>query len=74
MKNGADVESTDMKFAGLGFNSVSPERRKNVRKAGLRKPRVCFRANSRKTADVLGVLSTSREVQGKMIWVDLTRR
>jgi len=42
MKNGADVESTDMKFAGLGFNSVSPERRKNVRKAGLRKPRVCF--------------------------------
>jgi len=48
MKYGADVESTDGEL--YGFNSMSPERREKTRSSGLRKPRVCWRVNSRKTA------------------------
>jgi len=34
MENGADVESARVKFAGPGFSSMSPERRKKARRSG----------------------------------------
>ena len=42
-----------VKFAGPGFSSMSPERRKKAR-SGLRKRSARWRAKSRKTADWVG--------------------
>ena len=44
-----------VKFAGPGFNSMSPERRKKARRSGLRKRSARWRAKSRKTADWIGM-------------------
>ena len=44
-----------VKFAGPGFNSMSPERRKKARRSGLRKRSARWRAKSRKTLDWVGM-------------------
>jgi len=51
MKNEADVESADIECCGPGFNSVSPERRRNAITEGLRKRKARWGAKSRKVAD-----------------------
>ena len=43
-----------VKFAGPGFSSMSPERRKKARRSGLRKRSARWQAKSRKTADWVG--------------------
>ena len=43
-----------VKFAGPGFSSMSPERRKKARRSGLRKRGARWRAKSGKTADWVG--------------------
>lgn len=68
-----------VKFAGPEFNSVPPERRKKARWSVLRITEAeCAlvseqEKNSRLGTGAAGVLLTSREVQGKMIWLDLAR-
>jgi len=51
LENGADVAVHRVKFAGPGFNSMSPERRKKASRSGLRKRSARWRAKSRKTVD-----------------------
>jgi len=43
-----------VKFAGPGFSSMSPDRRKKARRSGLRKRSARWRAKSRKTVDWVG--------------------
>ena len=51
MKNGTDVEGTDMKFVGPGFSSMSPESKRKARRNGPRKKRVRERGSTRQTED-----------------------
>ena len=63
-----------VKFAGPGFSSISPERRKKARRSGLRKRGASERLASERLQTVrnaVGVLLASREVHGSM---DLARK
>jgi len=65
-----------VKFAGPGFSSMSPERRKKARRSGLYTETECALASKEQKdcgldRNAVGVLSTSGEVQVRM---DLARR